>query len=223
VAVAAQTDPDTGKALPDMIDYSLDQGQDLAAARRCRLPQHGQDQPAAGVEDVDRQETPVIVIGIELAQFLLAVDPIEALVEIKGEMTGRNRKAVAIELQHRLAHAIEVRPPRQVLDAGNSRLRAQRRTRDRRPVQRHLEGRIVAQHVAVVAIRIAGHDRQHAEPQDVIKRMRDLARLPRIVQARRQPVRQVQPPFDVLKQQDTTIGRGATSIDRDRNRPVTNR
>jgi hypothetical protein len=112
-----------------MADHPLDQRQDLAAARRGGLPQHGQDQPAAGVEDVDRQEAPVIVIGVELAQFLLA--PIEALVEIKGEMMGHNRKAVAIELQHRLTHAIELRPLRQVLDARDGRLRAQRRARDR--------------------------------------------------------------------------------------------
>jgi hypothetical protein len=143
MAVAPQADPDPGKALADMTDHPLDQGQDLAAARRRRLPQHGQDQPAAGVEDVDRKEAPVIVIGVELAQFLLAVDPIEALVEIKGEMMGHNRKAVAVEFQHRLTHAIELRPPRQVLDARDGRLRAQRPTRDRRPVQRHLEGGIV--------------------------------------------------------------------------------
>ena len=117
VAVAPQADPDPRNALADMTDHPLDQGQDLAAARRRRLPQHGQDQPPAGVEDVDRTEAPVIVIGVELAPFLLAVDPIEALVEIQGEMTGHNRKAVAIELQHRLTHAIELRPPRQVLDA----------------------------------------------------------------------------------------------------------
>jgi hypothetical protein len=53
--------------------------------------------------------------------------------------------------------------------------------------------------------------------------MRDLPGLPRIVQASRQTVRQVQPPFDVLEQQDTTIGRGAPSVDHDRNRLVTNR
>jgi hypothetical protein len=86
-------------------------------------------------------------------------------------------------------------------------------------VQRHLEGGIVAQHV--VAIRIASHDRQHAKPQDFIKGMRDLPGLPRIVQASRQTVRQIQPPFDVLEQQDTTIGRGAPSVDHDR--LVTNR
>ena len=90
-------------------------------------------------------------------------------------------------------------------------------------MQRHLEGGIVPQHVAVVAIRIASHNRQHAKPQDLIKGMRDLSGLPRIVQASRQAVRQIQPPFDVLEQQDTTIGRGAPSVDHDRNRLVTNR
>ena len=136
---------------------------------------------------------------------------------------GHNRKAVAIQVEHRLSHAIELRPPRQVFDARDGRLRAQRRPRDRWPVQRHLEGGIVPQHVAVVAIRVAGHDRQHAEPQDVIKGMRDLAWLPRIVQASRQAVRQVQPPFDVLEQKDTSIGRGVPIVDHDRNRLVTNR
>ena len=42
--------------------------------------------PAAGVEDVDWQK--VIVIGIELAQFLFA--PIKAFIKIKGQMaTGK--------------------------------------------------------------------------------------------------------------------------------------
>jgi hypothetical protein len=172
---------------------------------------------------VDRQEAPIIVIGVELAQFLLAVNPIEAFIEIQGEVAGDDRETVAIQVEHRLTHAIELRPPRQVLDARDGRLRAQRWTRDRRPVQRHLEGGIVAQHVAVVAIRIAGHDCQHAKPQDFMQRMRDLPGLPRIMQARHQTVRQVQPPFDVLEQQDTSIGRGASSVDQDRNRLVTNR
>ena len=42
--------------------------------------------PAAGVEDMNRQK--VIVIGIELAQFLFA--PIKAFIKIKGQMaTGK--------------------------------------------------------------------------------------------------------------------------------------
>src|SRR3712207_383042 len=61
--------------------------------------------PAAGVEDVDRQK--VIVIGIELAQFLFAMDPIEAFVEIQGEVVGDDRETVAIQVEHR--HAIEFR------------------------------------------------------------------------------------------------------------------
>src|SRR3954465_6042592 len=52
VAVAAQTGTDPGEALAPRADSPLHQGQDLAAARRRRLPQHGHDQPAAVVEDV---------------------------------------------------------------------------------------------------------------------------------------------------------------------------
>jgi hypothetical protein len=199
VAVAPQADPDPRKALADMTDHPLHQGQDLAAARRRRLPQHGQHQPAAGVEDMDRQKAPVIVVGIELAQFLLAVDPIEAFVEIKGEVAGDDRETVAIEVEHCLGHAIEFRAPRHVLDAGDGRLGAQGRSGDRWPVQRHFEDGIAAQHVAVIAVGIAGDNRQHAKPQDLIERMGNLPRLPRIMQASRQPVRKVQASFDILE------------------------
>jgi hypothetical protein len=213
VAVAPQADPDPRKALADMTDHPLHQGQDLAAARRRRLPQHGQHQPAAGVEDMDRQKAPVIVVGIELAQFLLAVDPIEAFVEIKGEVAGDDRETVAIEVEHCLGHAIEFRAPRHVLDAGDGRLGAQGRSGDRWPVQRHFEDGIAAQHVAVIAVGIAGDNRQHAKPQDLIERMGDLPRLPRILQASRQPVRKVQASFDTLEQQEAAIGGRAPVVD----------
>ena len=122
MAVAPQADPDPRKALADMTDHPLDQRQDLAAARRRRLPQHGHDQPAAGVEDVDRQKAPIIVVGVELAQLLLAVDPIKAFIKIQGEVAGNDREAIAIEVEHRLGHAIEFRAPRHVLQAGDGRL-----------------------------------------------------------------------------------------------------
>ena len=213
MAVAPQADPDPGKPLAKMADHPLDQGQDLAAARRRRLPQHGHDQPAAGVEDVDRQKAPVIVIGVELAQLLLAVDPIKAFIEIQGEVAGGDRETIAVQVEHRLGHAIEFGAPRHVLDAGDGRLRAQCRSRDRWPVQRHLEDGIAAQHIAVIAVGIAGDNRQHAKPQDLIEPMGNLARLPRILQACRQAVRKVQASFDLLEQQEAAVGGRAPVVD----------
>jgi hypothetical protein len=221
VAVAAQTEADPGKPLAQMADHPFHQGQDLAAARCRCLPQHGQDQPAAGVEDMNRQKAPVIVIGIELAQFLLAMDPIKAFIKIKGQMAGDDRKAVAIQVEHR--HAIEFRAPRHVLQAGDGRLWAERRPRNRRSVQRHLEDGVVPEHVAVVAVRIAGRNRQHAKPQDLIEPMGNLPRLPGIMQASCQPGRKVQPAFDILEQQEAAIGRRAPVVDQGWNRLVTNR
>jgi hypothetical protein len=54
-----------------------------------------------------------------------------------------------------------------------------------KPVQCHFEDGIAPQHV--VAVGIAGDNRQHAKPQDLIEPMSNLARLPRILQASRQP------------------------------------
>jgi hypothetical protein len=49
-------------------------------------------------------------------------------------------------------------------------------------VQCHFEDGIAAQHVAVIAVGIAGDNRQHAKAQDLIEPMGNLARLPRILQ-----------------------------------------
>ena len=80
-----------------------------------------------------------------------------------------------------------------------------------KPAQRHLEDGVVPEHVAVVAVRIAGRNRQHAKPQDLIEPMGNLSRLPRILQTSRQPVRKVQASFDILEQQD--IGGRAPVVD----------
>jgi hypothetical protein len=80
-------------------------------------------------------------------------------------------------------------------------------------VQRHFENGIAAQHVAVIAVGIAGDNRQHAKPQDLIEPMGNLARLPGIMQASCQPGRKVQPAFDILEQQEAAIGGQAPVAD----------
>ncbi len=87
------------------------------------------------------------------------------------------------------------------------------RSRDRWPVPRHFEDGIAPQHVAVMAVGIAGDNRQHAKPQDLIERMGDLPRLPWIMQASRQPVRKVQASFDILEQHEAAIGGRAPVVD----------
>ena len=91
------------------------------------------------------------------------------------------------------------------------------------PVQRHFEDGIAAQHVAVIAVGITGANRQHAKPQDLIEPMGNLARLPRILQTSRQPVRKVQASLDILEQQEATIGGRAPVVNDGGNRLVTNR
>ena len=107
-----------------------------------------------------------------------------------------------------LRHPIQGGARRQVLQPRDGRLRAQRRAIFRPAPERHLEHRIVAQRVA---IGVAGHDCQHAEPDDLAQRMFDLRRVARVLQAAGQPVGQVQAVFDLPEHQKATIkGHGAT-------------
>src|SRR3982074_1023042 len=62
-----------------------------------------------------------------------------------------------------------------VLDPGDGRLRTQLAVR-RRQVERHLEYRIDAKTVGVVAVLVAGGDHQEAEADDVGESVRDLIR-----------------------------------------------
>ena len=62
-----------------------------------------------------------------------------------------------------------------VLDPGDGRLRTQLAVR-RRQVERHLEYRIDAKTVGVVAVLAAGGDHQEAEADDVGESVRDLIR-----------------------------------------------
>ena len=64
-----------------------------------------------------------------------------------------------------------------------------------------------------IAVGIAGHNRQHAKPQDLIERMANLPRLLRILQASRQPAPKVQASFDILEQQEAAIGGRAPVVD----------
>jgi hypothetical protein len=93
----------------------------------------------------------------------------------------------------------------------------------RRPVQGHLEDRVVPEHIAVVPLRVADGDRQTAEPDDLIERMHDFSRLTRIGQARSQSIRETQPPFDFLSKDDAAIDRKPEVVDIDRNRLAGNR
>jgi hypothetical protein len=124
VAVAAQGDPDRRPVGPDAADHAPEQGQDLPAARAFGGTQDRRDQPAAGVEDHDRLEAVLVVVGVEQLELLGAVGGVEGVVQIEHDPVRNLRERGAVLVDQRLGHAVKIRARRQVLEPGHRRLRA---------------------------------------------------------------------------------------------------
>jgi hypothetical protein len=75
----------------------------------------------------------------------------------------------------------------------------------RQAVERQLERRIAAQVVGVVAVLVPGRDHEQAEADDLRQSMNDPPGRPRVFQARRKPVGDPQPLFDLPQAQHTGI------------------
>ena len=74
---------------PASPDQSAEMASDLNPARRLAWTQdHGDRAGAFGVIDVDRQETPFIVIGVEQRQLLAAMNDVNAVVDVEGDSLG---------------------------------------------------------------------------------------------------------------------------------------
>jgi len=133
------------------------------------------------------------------------------------------REAVAVKVEQRRRHAIEIGPTRQILQPRYRRLRAQRVARYRQPVERQLEHWIAAQRIAVIAVLIARDDRQRAEADDLGDAMRDPPRRARVDHATRQPIGNPQPALDLAEHQQPAIRRQMPAIEAGHDRLVGDR
>ena len=70
VAVGAQQDLDPGPSRPDRADQAAQEGADLMPARALARPQQRGHEAALAVEDDDRLEAVIVVIGVEQPQLL---------------------------------------------------------------------------------------------------------------------------------------------------------
>jgi hypothetical protein len=102
-------------------------------------------------------------------------------------------------------------------------LRAQIGAALRQAPDGHLEGRILAQHVAVIGVRIARRDRQGAEPDHLGDRMANLVRCAGIFDASRQPLGDPQATLHLGQQQNAAIRRQPAAIKTGDNRLAADR
>ena len=73
----------------------------------------------------------------------------------------------------------------------------------------------MAQGIAIVAVLVAGDDRQHPEPDDLGQRVIDPGRGARVDQAAGQTIRQTQALFDLAEQKQASVRGQHTAIETD--------
>ena len=153
-----------------------------------------------GFIDVDRLEAAAVVVGVEQCELLAAVNPVLCVVDVEHDATRHLVEAVAEHLDHRRHHPFERGCAGQVLQPADGRLRAQISPALGQPPDRHLEGRIGAQGVAVVAVGIARCDQQSAEADHLGQRMPNPLRRARVLDAIGQSLGDPEPPLNRREQ-----------------------
>ena len=124
-------------------------------------------------------------------------------------------EAVAEHVDHRRHHPLERGLGRQVLQPAHRRLRAQLGAGLGQAADRHLEGRIVTQGVAVVGVRVAGGDHQGAKADHFGQPVAHPFGRTRILDAARQPIGEGELALDLREHQDAGVRRHPPAVERD--------
>ena len=127
-------------------------------------------------------------------------------------------EAVAEQLDHRRHHALERGRAGQVLQPADGRLRAQIGAALGQPPDRHLEGRIGAQRVAVVGVGIARRDQQRAVADHLGQARAAPARVRAGPRCSGQPLGDAEPPLDLRQHQHPGIRGQPAAVESDMHR-----
>ena len=224
MAVAAHQDIDRRPAGADAADDMAQHQRHLGPVRRLAGAQDDRHRLAGGgLVNVDRQEAAAVVMGVEQRELLPAVDPVLGVVDVEHDAPGHLFEAVAEQLDHRRHHALERDRAGQVLQPADGRLRAQIGPAFRQPPDRHLEGRIGAEHVAVVAIGIARRDQQGAIADHLGQPVPHPFRRARVLDAIGQSLGYSEPLLDRRQKQYSSVRGQPAAIEGDMHRLAADR
>lgn len=150
--------------------------------------------------------------GVEEAQLLAAMHGINCVVDVEHDPPRHLPVGGAVKVGHRPAYCNQLTHAGQILQPAQPRLRRQIPSR-RQCIRGHLEDRIGAQPVGVVAIRITGGDHLHAEADHVGQVVGNLLRAARIVYSPRQTLGHMQPLFHRGQGQNAAVGRQHAAVE----------
>lgn len=118
MTIAANGDDRVWPVHPDTTDQPAQMGTDLLAARRLSGAQDGHHAMAGvGVVDMEGQEAPFVVMGVEQRKLLVAVDGVGGIVDVERDRLGWMGMALAPQIHHGLCHADQGSQVRFILPA----------------------------------------------------------------------------------------------------------
>jgi hypothetical protein len=212
MAVGTQQDLGVRPVGADRPQQAAQEGADLFATRPFGGAKHSCDEAPLAVEHDDRLKAIIVVIRIEEPQLLAAMSRIKRVVDVERDPFRDLPERLAIKIDHGASHAQKGAGIRQVLKPRDGRLRTQFAVRGSK-VMRHLEYRIDAKTVGVVAVLVAGGDHQEAEADDVGESVRNLIGRTRILDTASETISDAQPLLDLSQHQDAAVRRQQTTIE----------
>ena len=211
MAVTAHDNIDRRPASADAADHMAKYQRHLGAVRRLAGTQDDRDGLAGRrLVDVDRQKAAAVVMRVPQRELLAAVHPVLGVVDVEQNAPRHLGKAVAEQFDHRRHHALERSRAGQVFQPADRRLRAQIGAAFRQPPDRHFEGRIGFERIAVAAVGIARRNQQCAVPDHLGQPVHHPFRVARIFDAGGEACGNLEPLFDRRQQQYPGI-RGQTA------------
>lgn len=132
---------------------------------RAQQRQHG---PAGRrLENLDRLEAIAAGMCVEQCKLLLSVHCIVGVIDVEHDAARHALKTGTEQIDQFKPHARKLPPARGVLQARERRLPHQLGARHRQPSACHLQGRIAAQQIKVIAVLMATGNREHPRPRHV--------------------------------------------------------
>ena len=125
MAVGPQHDLDERPVGADGGDQAAQPLDDHAPAGPAGRAQHGGDHAPLAIEHHDRLKAVFVMVRVEQAELLAAVDRVEGVVDIKHDAARHLAEAFAVVRNHGLAHAQQGARAGSVLQARDGRLRAE--------------------------------------------------------------------------------------------------
>jgi hypothetical protein len=151
-------------------------------------PHHILPTSVAAAAEIERQIAVTFVMGVEEDPLLLSVTGVFEGIEVQYDPLRVGTAPLHEHVQQDLGHPLDIRDRNPILPTAQRGLPRQGRGPPALP-QRHLQQRIVTQHLRVIGVRVTLCNQIDPLPKEIGERMLYPSGIPRVLDGRRQSLR----------------------------------